>query len=253
MLYFPPFSSRLNTCYQSVSFKWEERKGFFVWRWSDEANRDWSGETDGLIKLQKLGKQQLPPKRGHKFRAPCPTGLLIRCFSFNTKTISVRNTPRVWFQVSFFSGIAERATHAWASGKRIDYHPQGSKRRGGRGDVPRVRTYFFKAMSTLSSLKNLTRKLEVTDENRPTAKQLKANVGFFNNDLMTACSRSPLSLLPLPLFFLLLLPTRLFRAILHYLSLWCRLAPLRNCITPGFTLMIQYKDFLIRNKIISVL
>lgn len=26
MLYFPPFSSRLNTCYQSVSFKWEERK-----------------------------------------------------------------------------------------------------------------------------------------------------------------------------------------------------------------------------------
>lgn len=100
-----------------------------------------------------------------------------------------------------FSGIAERATHAWASGKRIDYHPQGSKRRGGRGDVPRVRTYFFKAMSTLSSLKNLTRKLEVTDENRPTARQLQANVGFFNNDLMTACSRSPLSLLPLPLFF----------------------------------------------------
>ena len=23
------FSSRLNTCYQSVSFKWEERKGFY--------------------------------------------------------------------------------------------------------------------------------------------------------------------------------------------------------------------------------
>ena len=177
------------------------RLSWFVWRRSDEANRDWSGETDGLIKLQKLGKQQLPPKRGHKFRAPCPTGFSIRCFSFNTKTISVRNTPRVWFQVSFFSGIAERATHAWASGKRIDYHPQGSKRRGGRGDVPRVRTYFFKAMSTLSSLKNLTRKLEVTDENRPTARQLQANVGFFNNDLMTACSRSPLSLLPLPLFF----------------------------------------------------
>ena len=60
---------------------------------------------------------------------------------------------------------------------------------------------FFKAMSTLSSLKNLTRKLEVTDESRPTARQLQANVGFFNNDLMTACSRSPLSLLPLPLFF----------------------------------------------------
>lgn len=60
---------------------------------------------------------------------------------------------------------------------------------------------FFKAMSTLSSLKNLTRKLEVSDEGRPTARQLQANVGFFNNDLMTACSRSPLSLLPLPLFF----------------------------------------------------
>ena len=117
-----------------------------------------------------------------------------------------------------------------------------------------VRSYiFFKAMSTLSSLKNLTRKLEVTDEGRPTARQLQANVGFFNNDLMTACSRSPLSLLPLPLFFYFLLPTRLFRAILHYLSLWCRLAPLRNCITPGFILMIQYKDFLLRNKIISVL
>ena len=28
MFYFPPFSSRLNTCYQSFSFKWEERKGF---------------------------------------------------------------------------------------------------------------------------------------------------------------------------------------------------------------------------------
>lgn len=28
MFYFPPFSSRLNTRYQSVSFKWEERKGF---------------------------------------------------------------------------------------------------------------------------------------------------------------------------------------------------------------------------------
>ena len=110
---------------------------------------------------------------------------------------------------------------------------------------------FFKAMSTLSSLKNLTRKLEVSDEGRPTARQLQANVGFFNNDLMTACSRSPLSLLPLPLFFLL--PTRLFRTILHYLSLWYRLAPLRNCITPGFILMIQYKDFLLRNKIISVL
>ena len=110
---------------------------------------------------------------------------------------------------------------------------------------------FFKAMSTLSSLKNLTRKLEVSDEGRPTARQLQANVGFFSNDLMTACSRSPLSLLPLPLFFLL--PTRLFRTILHYLSLWYRLAPLRNCITPGFILMIQYKDFLLRNKIISVL
>ena len=110
---------------------------------------------------------------------------------------------------------------------------------------------FFKAMSTLSSLKNLTRKLEVSDEGRPTARQLQANVGFFNNDLMTACSRSPLSLLPLPLFFLL--PTSLFRTILHYLSLWYRLAPLRNCITPGFILMIQYKDFLLRNKIISVL
>ena len=116
-----------------------------------------------------------------------------------------------------------------------------------------ARSYiFFKAMSTLSSLKNLTRKLEVTDEGRPTVRQLQANVGFFNNDLMTACSRSPLSLLPLPQFFFLL-PTRLFRAILHYLSLWCRLAPLRNCITPGFILMIQYKDFLLRNKIISVL
>ena len=65
-----------------------------------------------------------------------------------------------------------------------------------------VRSYiFFKTMSTLSSLKNLTRKLEVTDEGRPTARQLQANVGFFNNDLMTACSRSPLSLLSLPLFF----------------------------------------------------
>ena len=60
---------------------------------------------------------------------------------------------------------------------------------------------FFKAMSTLSSLKNLTRKLEVSDEGQPTARQLQANVGFFNNDLMTACSRSALSLLPLPLFF----------------------------------------------------
>lgn len=60
---------------------------------------------------------------------------------------------------------------------------------------------FFKAMSTLSYLKNLTRKLEVSDEGRPTARQLQANVGFFNNHLMTACSRSPLSLLPLPHFF----------------------------------------------------
>lgn len=175
-------------------------------------------------------------------------------FFFQHQNVSVRNTPRVWFQVSFFPEIAERATHAWARGKRIDYHPQGSKRRGGRGDVPRVRTYiFFKAMSILSSLKNLTRKLEVTDEGRPTARQLQANVSFFNNDLMTACSWSPLSTPPSStFFFFFLLPTRLFRAILRYLSLWCRLAPLRNCITPGFILMIQYKDFLLRNKIISV-
>lgn len=61
---------------------------------------------------------------------------------------------------------------------------------------------FFKAMSTLSSLRNLTRKLEVTDEGRrPTARQLQANVSFFNNDLMTACSRPPLPLLPLLIFF----------------------------------------------------
>lgn len=111
---------------------------------------------------------------------------------------------------------------------------------------------FFKAMSTLSSLKNLTRKLEVSDEGRPTARQLQANVGFFNNDLMTArvLQVSPFTP-PSSAFFLL--PTRLFRTILHYLSLWYRLATLRNCITPGFILMIQYKDFLLRNKIISVL
>ena len=54
-------------------------------------------------------------------------------------------------------------------------------------------------------------------------------------------------------FFFFLLPARLFRAILHYLSLFCRLAPLRNCNTPGFILMIQYKDFPLRNKIVSVL
>ena len=69
---------------------------------------------------------------------------------------------------------------------------------------------FFKAMSTLSSLKNLTRKLEVSDEGRPTARQLQANVGFFNNDLMTArvLQVSPFTP-PSSAFFLL--PTRLFR------------------------------------------
>ena len=158
------------------------------------------------------------------------------------------------FQVSFFPGIAERATHAWVRGKRIDYHPQGNKRRGGRGDVPCVRTCFLKRCPRYL----LTRKLLVTDEGRPTARQLQANVSFFNNDLMTACSRPPLSLPPIPLFiffffFFFLLPARLFRAILHYLSLLCRLAPLRNCNTPGFILMIQYKDFPLRNKIVSVL
>lgn len=110
---------------------------------------------------------------------------------------------------------------------------------------------FFKAMSTLSSLRNLTRKLEVTDEGRPRRGNNKQTWAF-----SITIWWQPAPGLPFHssfFCFFLLLPTRLFRAIFHYLSLWCRLAPLRNCIVPGFILMIQYKDFLLRNKIISVL
>ena len=149
----------------------------------------------------------MPPKRGHKFRAPCPKGFFNSMLFFQQQNVFCKK-----YATGLISGLLfpreSRTSYTRVGAWKKNRLSPSRKRKALWKRRCSARSYiFFKAMSTLSSLKNLTRKLEVTDEGRPTARQLQANVAFFNNDLMTACSRSPLSLLPLPLFFFVVVVT----------------------------------------------